>query len=522
MEESKMVLRTEDLVKKYGKRTVVSHVSINVKQGEIVGLLGPNGAGKTTLVKALTGVDTDRLAEEKARGITIELGYAYLPLADGEVLGFIDVPGHERLVHTMAAGASGIDFALLVVAADDGVMPQTREHLAILGWLGVTRGAVAITKADRVDSSRLTQVRDEIAALTAGTFLEGAPVFAVRAQEPGDEGTAALRAHLEQLRRIDSAALLGHIHAHEAKAVHWAWLHHCLYKTPYILTRRVPQTIKNTRFNQYCYEHAQYAVAISSPIETHLHSKQWCPVARIPSALAHLKNNPDQVKALKEQYAHNFVVGHIGALVDKHKGQREIIKAAKLLENEIPEAIFLILGDGPDKEALLAESQGLSNIKWLGFKSNIGDYLAIMDLFVFPSRNEGLGSTLLDVMDYQIPIIASNVDGIPDIVIHEKTGILIPPNDAQALASAIACAVASFSTSSPALAFPPNAPSAAAIGSPTIPVPGTVTPRPFFIRFGETQASTRSTGPSSSAAATAAASASEIGSVHPSAGFTSS
>ncbi len=164
----------------------------------IVGTAGHIDHGKTTLVKALTGVDTDRLAEEKARGITIELGYAYLPLADGEVLGFIDVPGHERLVHTMAAGASGIDFALLVVAADDGVMPQTREHLAILGWLGVTRGAVAITKADRVDSSRLTQVRDEIAALTAGTFLEGAPVFAVRAQEPGDEGTAALRAHLER------------------------------------------------------------------------------------------------------------------------------------------------------------------------------------------------------------------------------------------------------------------------------------------------------------------------------------
>lgn len=133
----------------------------------IVGTAGHIDHGKTTLVKALTGVDTDRLAEEKARGITIELGYAYLPLADGEVLGFIDVPGHERLVHTMAAGASGIDFALLVVAADDGVMPQTREHLAILGWLGVTRGAVAITKADRVDSSRLTQVRDEIAALTA-------------------------------------------------------------------------------------------------------------------------------------------------------------------------------------------------------------------------------------------------------------------------------------------------------------------------------------------------------------------
>src|ERR1700693_4247365 len=88
--------------------------------------------GKTSLVRALTGVDTDRLKEEKARGITIELGYAYTPLADGEVLGFVDVPGHERLVHTMVAGVGGIDFALLVIAADDGVMPQTREHLAIL------------------------------------------------------------------------------------------------------------------------------------------------------------------------------------------------------------------------------------------------------------------------------------------------------------------------------------------------------------------------------------------------------
>ena len=99
-------------------------------------------------------MDTDRLKEEKARGISIELGYAYTPLDNGDVLGFIDVPGHEKLVHTMAAGASGIDFGLLVVAADDGVMPQTREHLAILSLLGVARGAVALTKADRADAAR--------------------------------------------------------------------------------------------------------------------------------------------------------------------------------------------------------------------------------------------------------------------------------------------------------------------------------------------------------------------------------
>src|SRR5690625_4888621 len=97
----------------------------------IIATAGHIDHGKTSLVRALTGVDTDRLEQEKARGMTIEAGYAYLPLSDGRVLGFIDVPGHERLVHAMAAGASGVDFALLVVAADDGVMPQTQEHLAI-------------------------------------------------------------------------------------------------------------------------------------------------------------------------------------------------------------------------------------------------------------------------------------------------------------------------------------------------------------------------------------------------------
>ena len=125
----------------------------------IIGTAGHIDHGKTTLVRALTGVDTDRLKEEKARGISIELGYAYTPLPNGEVLGIIDVPGHEKFVHTMAAGAVGIDHALLVVAADDGVMPQTREHLDILRLLGVREATVALTKADRATPERLQQVR---------------------------------------------------------------------------------------------------------------------------------------------------------------------------------------------------------------------------------------------------------------------------------------------------------------------------------------------------------------------------
>jgi len=162
----------------------------------IIGTAGHIDHGKTTLVRALTGVDTDRLPEEKARGISIDLGYAYAPLAGGGVLGFVDVPGHEKFVHTMLAGATGIDFALLVVAADDGVMPQTREHLDILALLGVARGAIALTKIDAVDAARVAEVRAELQALVANTGLGDAPIHAVSART--GEGIDALRAELER------------------------------------------------------------------------------------------------------------------------------------------------------------------------------------------------------------------------------------------------------------------------------------------------------------------------------------
>ncbi|VVD98422.1 selenocysteine-specific translation elongation factor [Pandoraea terrigena] len=164
----------------------------------IVGTAGHIDHGKTSLVRALTGVDTDRLKEEKARGISIELGYAYTPLPDGEVLGFIDVPGHEKLIHTMAAGAVGIDFALLVIAADDGIMPQTREHLAILSMLGVGRGVVALSKADRVDAARLATVTQEISQWLANTPFARAEVVPVSATTPGDAGVTVLRERLAQ------------------------------------------------------------------------------------------------------------------------------------------------------------------------------------------------------------------------------------------------------------------------------------------------------------------------------------
>ena len=161
----------------------------------IIGTAGHIDHGKTSLVKALTGVDADRLPEEKARGITLDLGYAYTPVPDGGVLGFVDVPGHERLVHNMLAGATGIDFVLLVVAADDGPMPQTREHLQILELLGLTRGAIALTKIDAVSPERAEAARTEVHALLADGGLRTAPLFAVSSVT--GQGVAALRAHLD-------------------------------------------------------------------------------------------------------------------------------------------------------------------------------------------------------------------------------------------------------------------------------------------------------------------------------------
>jgi selenocysteine-specific elongation factor len=147
----------------------------------IVATAGHIDHGKTLLVKTLTGIDTDRLPEEKARGISIDLGFAYLPLPDGKLVGFVDVPGHERFVRNMLAGVGGIDFALLVVAADDGIMPQTVEHLHILDLLHVKRAAAVITKSDRVEDSRVREVQQQVAALLETTALAGAPVTAVSA-----------------------------------------------------------------------------------------------------------------------------------------------------------------------------------------------------------------------------------------------------------------------------------------------------------------------------------------------------
>src|SRR5688572_23816228 len=147
----------------------------------VIGTAGHIDHGKSTLVKTLTGIDPDRLKEEQERGMTIDLGFARFTLPDGRRVGMVDVPGHERFIKNMVAGATGIDLVVLVVAADDGVMPQTREHLAIMGLLGVERGFVVLNKVDLVDADLAELAEEDVRSALRGSFLEDAPLVRVSA-----------------------------------------------------------------------------------------------------------------------------------------------------------------------------------------------------------------------------------------------------------------------------------------------------------------------------------------------------
>ncbi|MGH8501220.1 MAG: selenocysteine-specific translation elongation factor [Gammaproteobacteria bacterium] len=168
----------------------------------IIGTAGHIDHGKTALIKALTGIDADRLAEEKRRGMTIDLGYAYHELPDGNVMGFVDVPGHEKFVHNMLSGALGIDYVLLVIAADDGPMPQTREHLAIVDLLAMKEGVVALSKIDLVTPAHIEETEHAIRSMLAGTSLAGADVM--RVSTKSGSGLDALYKRLAEVARIQS------------------------------------------------------------------------------------------------------------------------------------------------------------------------------------------------------------------------------------------------------------------------------------------------------------------------------
>jgi len=228
------------------------------------------------------------------------------------------------------------------------------------------------------------------------------------------------------------------LHAHEAKAGQFAYLCKLIRGVPYVITRRVPKIPKNNFFTRAVYRNAEKITALSGAIRNNLLAyNPALNIVQIPSMASALAVDRETVDKLRKIYAGKFVIGHIGALVNYHKGQQYLLEAATQIRDSVPDAVYLFLGEGKD-EAWFNELAGdMENINFVGFVDNVGDYIELFDLFVFPSLQEGLGSILLDVMRAEKPIIASDVDGIPDLIHHNENGILVPPMDSLALSEAI-------------------------------------------------------------------------------------
>jgi len=240
--------------------------------------------------------------------------------------------------------------------------------------------------------------------------------------------------YIFSLSKIKEASLL---HAHETKGAQFAFWGHLRYKIPYIVTRRVDKSIKNNFFNQALYKNALTSVVLSTAIQKRLFKlNTQLNTTIIPSAITDFELHQEKIDNIKIRFKDKFVIGVIGAL-EYGKGQKYIIEIAPKIAQNYPDIHFLFLGTGKNEEEFKAQSQNISNITFEGFVDNVGDYIACLDLFVFPTLSEGLGSILLDVMNFNVPIIASNVGGIPDIIQDKQNGILLPPKESDAIYQAI-------------------------------------------------------------------------------------
>ncbi len=249
------------------------------------------------------------------------------------------------------------------------------------------------------------------------------------------EITKINKPYISNLKVIKDSTIL---HAHETKAAQFAYFANMIYDIPYIITRRVDNPIKKNFFNRGMYTNAKYTVVLSHAIKHEtLKISDKIAIKIIPSAYSQLKVNESEVKRLKQRFENKFIIGNIGELDNTHKGQYYLIEAMKKIQNNYPDIHLIFLGRGKDEQNYKEQSKDLTNITFEGFVDNVGDYIQCFDLFVFPSLNEGLGSILFDVMQSHVPIIASNIGGIPDIVKNEKNGILVQIKDSEAIYKAM-------------------------------------------------------------------------------------
>lgn len=230
--------------------------------------------------------------------------------------------------------------------------------------------------------------------------------------------------HIPKLKKTDI------LHAHETKALQFAYFAGKLTSIPYIVTRRVDNPVTKNFFNKALYKNAAAVIALSSAIKKEIQAlDSHIPVNIIPSAFSAMDVNMENVIQIKTRFAGKFLAGHVGALDEEHKGQSLIIELARKVQKSHPEILFILVGGGKDESYLKNLAQGLTNVHFVGFVENVYDYIAAFDLFLFPSKNEGLGSTLLDAMYLQKPILASAVGGIVDLIENGKNGLLFPSGD---------------------------------------------------------------------------------------------
>lgn len=240
--------------------------------------------------------------------------------------------------------------------------------------------------------------------------------------------------YIFHLSKIKNVSLL---HAHETKAAQVALFAHLLFQIPYIITRRVDIKIKENFFNRSIYEKSSCTIVLSNAIQKRvLNLSSTVKTKIIPSCATEFHYDVEMIKKIKVNYENKFIIGNIGAL-EYAKGQQYLLEVAKKLQHTYPNIHVLFLGKGSQETEFRERAKALSNVTFVGFVDNVGDYIKSFDLFVFPSLHEGLGSILLDVIQGEVPIAASNVGGIPDIISHEKSGLLFPPKDTDAIYNAI-------------------------------------------------------------------------------------
>jgi glycosyltransferase involved in cell wall biosynthesis len=228
------------------------------------------------------------------------------------------------------------------------------------------------------------------------------------------------------------------VHAHESHAAHGAYLRHRVSGLPYLITRRVCNVPGGDAFTRAVYRRAACVASVSASVAAVV--AEYAPgVPRqvIHSATSELSVDPAVAGSLRYEMAGRTVIGQIAALDEKTKGQSYVIRAARELAADYPELLFLLVGGGRDEAWLKSLAAGLDNVRFTGFVTNVGDYLSALDIFMLPSMNEGLGGIVLDAMQFGLPVIASRVGGLPEVVSDGRSGLLVPPADVAALKGAI-------------------------------------------------------------------------------------